>query len=387
MLEAELHNIGARQIHSIPGGVHYQGTWKLCYTVNLESRIASRVLWFLDQTSYAHEQDIYRTTFQLPWPHWFSSRATIKVKVKTKHCPLRSVNFVALRIKDAICDKFIHETGTRPNVRTDDPDIQIHAYVDQHTFTLYLDTSGAPLFKRGFRIDQGNAPLRENLAAGILALSGWTPDQTLLDPMCGSGTILLEAAQKARRIAPGLHRHFTFEKFLHFDQRTWTALRQISQSLQIPSMPITLHGYDRDAAQLEKARTNIQAAGLSEGIHLQEADALTIHPPTEQGILLTNPPYGIRSGERDQLAAFYPQLGNHLKQQFPGWQAYFLTADARLAKLIGLAASRRTPLYNGDLECRLFEFKMVRGHNRKSTRQHQPPPPLQHERRPNASHI
>ena len=333
------------------------------------------------------KKDIYRTTFQLPWTHWFPVHATIKVKVKAKQSPLQSINFATLRIKDAICDKFVRETGTRPSVNTNAPDIQIHAYLDRRTFTVYLDTSGAPLFKRGFRTDQGTAPLRENLAAGILALSGWTPHQTLLDPMCGSGTILLEAALKARRIAPGIRRHFAFEKFIHFDQKTWTALRQTSQAQQISSMPAMLYGYDRDPSELEKARINLRTAGLSEGIHLQQGDIVTICPPTDHGILLTNPPYGIRSGERDQLAALYPQLGHCLKQRFPGWQAYFLTADARLATLIGLAASRRTPLYNGDLECRLFEFKMVRGHHRKSIRQNKSVPPLQHERHPDVSHV
>jgi 23S rRNA (guanine2445-N2)-methyltransferase len=211
----------------------------------------------------------------------------------------------------------------------------------------------------------GEAPLRENLAAGILRLAGWIPGTPLLDPMCGSGTILLEAALMALDIAPGLGRHFTFEKFRNFDGRGWRELSQKSAAREKPKMPLAIYGSDRSGDVLKAARANLTAAELEKVVSLKRADVLEISPPAKQGIIVTNPPYGVRLGEQQALAEFYPKLGDLLKKQFSGWRAYLLSADMRLPKLIRLAASKRTPLYNGALECRLFEYKMVEGGMRK----------------------
>jgi putative N6-adenine-specific DNA methylase len=277
---------------------------------------------------------------------------------------LKSLDFVTLRIKDAICDKFKLLTEVRPSVDTYQPGIRIEAFLRHQEMTLYLDTSGEPLFKRGLRKSSGEAPLRENLAAGMLRLSGWGPDQPLLDPMCGSGTILMEAAQIARNISPGLGRSFSFEKLNNFDRDTWSSLCNSSRSRQNLSTALRINGCDSHGMALRAAEANLHAAGLADGVQLKQVDVLEVLPPATEGILVTNPPYGVRLGDEAQLAAFYPRLGDALKQRFAGWRAYILTADLRLPKLIGLAASRRTPLFNGALECRLFEFKLVAGSNR-----------------------
>jgi len=361
VLAAELEQLGAQAVATTQGGVGFSGTFDLCYRVNLESRIASRVLWRTFHGQYRDEEDIYEAAYHPPWPEWFSTRHTIKVKVSAQHCPLKSLDFVTLRIKDAVCDKFVAISRSRPSVDTAHPDIRIDAFLDHQTMTLYLDTSGEPLFKRGLRKESSKAPLRENLAAGILKLSGWTGTETLLDPMCGGGTILLEAALMVRNIAPGLGRRFAFEKLANFDRAAWHRQCEASRFRHTTGRPLVVYGSDRSGNALKMAQANLEAAGLADAVSLKQADVLDLKPPAEEGFLVTNPPYGVRLGEQEELAAFYPRLGDALKQHFPGWRAYIFTADLRLPKLIGLAVSRRTPLFNGALECRLFEFKMVRG--------------------------
>jgi putative N6-adenine-specific DNA methylase len=278
---------------------------------------------------------------------------------------LTSLNFVTLKIKDAVCDKIRKLSNRRPSVDTRAPDIPIQGHLTEREFTLYLDTTGEPLFKRGQRIATGEAPLRENLAAGMLRLAGWTPGVPLLDPMCGSGTILLEAAQMVLDIAPGLGRHFAFEKFKNFDAGRWRELIQKRGARRKPRTSQAIYGSDLSADVLRAANANLAGAGLAEVVSLKRADVLDITAPATEGIIVSNPPYGVRLGEQEALAEFYPKLGDVLKKQFSGWRAYFLSADMRLPKLIHLAVSKRTPLFNGALECRLFEYKMVEGGMRK----------------------
>ncbi|MDE3117404.1 MAG: class I SAM-dependent RNA methyltransferase [Nitrospirota bacterium] len=365
LLCAELVRLGAQDVAATQGGVGFTGPFDLCYRANLDSRLASRILWRIGQGAYTHEQDLYQAALRLPWPDWFPVSCTIKVKVSAKRCPLKSLDFVTLRIKDAVCDAFKTLTADRPTVETATPDIRIDAFLDDTHCTFYLDTSGEALFKRGWRRAGTEAPLRENLAAGILQLAGWTSDHVLLDPMCGGGTILQEAAMVARRISPGLGRRFAFEKLRNFSPRHWQELCAASRAQQTKTGPLPLYGSDRDGAVLRAARANLEAIGLADAVHLQQADVLDLTAPAAEGLLITNPPYGVRLGDDAALAAFYPKLGDLLKQRFSGWRAYILTADLRLPKLIGLAPSRRTPLFNGALECRLYEFKLVAGSMRR----------------------
>ncbi|OGW67746.1 MAG: DNA methylase [Nitrospirae bacterium RIFCSPLOWO2_02_FULL_62_14] len=365
VLADELKELGAQGLAPTPGGVGFTGPFDLCYRVNLECRTASRVLWRIWQGPYRSEQDLYEAAIALPWWDWFSADRTIKVKVSAQQCPLKSLDFVTLRIKDAVCDKFFRIARARPSVDTANPDVRIDAFLDATHATLYLDTSGEPLFKRGFRAARTEAPLRENLAAGILKLTGWTPDQALLDPMCGGGTFLLEAAQIALRIAPGLGRRFAFEKLGRFQEPLWRALCEESRARQQPETPLGIYGSDVNGAVLDAAKANLNMAGLADAVTLKQVSILDIKPPADAGIMVMNPPYGIRTGEQDDLAGLYPLLGDVLKQRFAGWRAYIFTADLRLPKLIRLTPSRRTPLFNGALECRLYEFKLVEGSMRR----------------------
>jgi putative N6-adenine-specific DNA methylase len=360
-LAAELAEFGASAVQAVAGGVAFEGDTRVIYRANLESRIATRILLRLFTLPYRSEEDIYRASYELDWPQRFEVGRSIRVYLTAQRCPLKSLDFLTLRIKDAVCDRFRSAVGSRPNVDTRAPDVRIHAFLDATQFTLYLDTSGEPLFKRGARAAQGEAPLKENLAAGILRLTGWQPGTALLDPMCGGGTFLVEAAQIALDIAPGSARSFGFEKLKHFDAVLWQELRAEAEARRKPLAPLPIYGSDLYGDTLKLAQANLRAAGLEQTVQLKQANALEISAPAETGVLVTNPPYGERMGEQQELAAFYPKFGDALKQKFAGWNCYILSADMNLPKLIKLQVSKRTPLFNGALECRLFEYRIVAG--------------------------
>lgn len=364
-LSEELESAGATDVDVVPGGAHFRGDWDTCYRVNLTSRIATRVLWRVFHGRYADEADVYRAAYELPWPEWFDVRRTLRVYVTGVQSPLRSLDYITVHIKDAVCARFTVQCGERPSVNTEAPDVRIHAFLDAHSLTLYLDTSGEPLFKRGYRRSSTEAPLKENLAAGILRLTGWQPGTPLVDPMCGSGTFLLEAAQMALNIAPGAGRSFGFEKLKNFQAPLWNRIKAEARAKQLPVRPLPIWGSDLSNPELQSARRNVADAGLAAAVQLKQADVVRLAAPAESGVLVTNPPYGVRIGEQSKLADFYPRLGDALKQNFGGWNCYILSADPRLAKLIRLSASRRIPLFNGALECRLLEYRMVAGTLRK----------------------
>ena len=361
----ELQSLGAQQPAQVPGGVAFGGGWDLCYRANLWSRIASRVLWKVHSFSYANETDVYEKTRAFDWPKFFGLDRTLRVNVTAQKSPLKSLEFATLRIKDAVCDRFRDRFGKRPSVERTSPDVRVHAFLEKDQATLYLDTSGEPLFKRGWRAGQGEAPLRENLAAGIVMLTGWQAGEPLLDPMCGAGTLLAEAAAMARGRAPGARRSFGFEKLANFQSSVWD---RIKQEKPAEGASPTLYGSDNDPRALDDARRNLAAAGVERWVKLEQADVLERAAPAPGGVLIANPPYGERMGSLDELAAFYPKLGDALKQRFAGWRCYLFTADLRLPKLIRLAPSARTPLWNGALECRLYEFRMVSGRPTRDSR-------------------
>jgi putative N6-adenine-specific DNA methylase len=366
VLGAELGALGAKEAEVVDGGVAFSGPLTLCYAVNLESRVASRVLWRLGSAAYRSEEDIYRAARALPWPRFFDVSRTFRVNVSAIKSPVKSLEFVTLRVKDAACDAFREAGGSRPDVDTQAPDVRIHAFLTRDEATFYLDTSGEALFKRGWRSTAGDAPLRENLAAGILRLAGWAAPTPLLDPMCGSGTFLVEAAMMALDVAPGLNRTFGFERLANYDNAGWQALRGKALARCKAAAPLPIYGRDKSGDALALARENLGKTGLASAVELKQMDILDGGPPADSGIIVMNPPYGERVGGKDDLAAFYPRLGDALKQRHTGWTAYILSADPGLPRLIGLKATRRIPLYNGALECRLFEYRMVSGSLRRT---------------------
>ncbi|MFN0300177.1 MAG: class I SAM-dependent RNA methyltransferase [Burkholderiales bacterium] len=364
-LAAELRALDASDVAVVPGGVHFRGTLETCYRVNLWSRIASRILLQIRRGEYKSDQDLYDLARTVDWGKWFSPDQTIRVDITAIRSPLRSLEFATLRVKDAICDRFRDEAGRRPSVDTRSPDVRISVFLTQTDATLYLDTSGEPLFKRGYRGESVEAPLRENLAAGILSLAGWTPEETLLDPMCGSGTFLIEAALIAHHIAPGANREFGFERLIGFEADQWKRLQKEARDSRRPDARPGIHGSDRAEQAVRAAEDSLRALGLESSVTLKKENALHVEPPTSAGVLVSNPPYGVRIGEEAQLLSYFPQLGTTLKQHFAGWCCYFLTDAMNFPGLVRLRESRRTVLFNGAIECRLFEFRMVPGHVRK----------------------
>ncbi|MEO7761238.1 MAG: THUMP domain-containing protein [Casimicrobiaceae bacterium] len=368
MLATELAALTAQNVAPTDGGVAFEGAMSLAYTINLWSRIASRVLWQVGTCRYRDQQDIFDAALKMKWQRWFAVADTIRVNVTAIRSPLTSIDFITLKIKDAVCDRFRMETGKRPSVDTAAPNVRIHAFLTSDTCTFYLDTSGEALFKRGYRRDALAAPLRENLAAGMLALAAWAPGQALLDPFCGSGTILIEAAMIACDIAPGLRREFGFERLSLFDRSAWMAQLDAANSRADAgrnSVTARLHGCDVDSDALAAAQGNIAVIGAESLIDLRLADARTVEAPEAAGVVVTNPPYGVRLGADDDLRALYADFANNLKRHFAGWNAWLLCGELSLVKAIRLAPSRKTPLFNGALECRLVEYRMVAGSNRK----------------------
>jgi len=365
LLAEELAALGGERAAGVPGGVAFEGGWPVCYAANLHSRLASRVLWRVAEFRYRNEHDVYEAARAVNWPEHFAAGRTLRVNVTAQHSPLRSLEFITLRIKDAVCDRWRADTGDRPSIERAQPDVRVHAFLEKDRGVLYLDTSGEPLFKRGWRRQTVEAPLRENLAAGILRLTGWTPAEPLLDPMCGGGTLLVEAAAMGLGVAPGAGRSFGFEKLSNFDAKLWQRLKSAAGERRSKAR-LELYGSDRDGRALEAATRNLSSAGFAGRVRLDRADILARAAPAAAGVMVANPPYGERIGNEAELAAFYPKLGDALKRNFAGWRCHFFTADLRLPKLIRLQPARRVPLFNGALECRLYEFRIVAGSHRRA---------------------
>lgn len=371
-LAGELSALGAEILERPAGGVLYRGDLRLAYAANLHSRLASRVLLRVGARRVRDDDDLYRLGRGIAWEQWFDADATIRVDLTAIRAPIRSANFATLRVKDGIVDRFRENSGRRPSVDTREPRARVYAFVDGRDAVAYLDMSGEPLFKRGWRgrDDKGEAPIKENLAAGLLALSGWDPSAPLLDPFCGSGTIVIEAAQRALGIAPGLARRFAFEGYADFDATLWGQLRAEAARAANPAgrrAPM-IAASDIDDTAVVRTADNLVRAGLPPDlVRLRRGDAANADPPfAEPGWIVTNPPYGLRiamqaagpAGTRADAHAAAPMraFGANLRARFGGWHCWVLSADADTPALLGMRASRRVPLFNGAIECRLFGF-------------------------------
>jgi putative N6-adenine-specific DNA methylase len=381
----------AAEVHALTGlmgqdllirraGVMARASWRDAMRLNLHSRLAQRVLVQLSYTEYRNEQDLYRAAKDVAWEIWFTPKQSIKVEVTAQHSPLNSLNFAALKIKDAVCDRFRDKAhGVRPDVNTQWPDVRIYAHLTTDSCSLYIDTSGEPLFKRGWREDKGDAPLKETLAAAMIAACGWADGEDdllpLYDPCCGSGTIAIEAAQIACNIAPGSLRRFAFEKYLPFQAHVWQAIQAEAAQAVVrpePGQAALIYGSDVSHRMVDFAQRNAERAGVADVVEFRGGDALQRMPPcSTPGVMLLNPPYGERIevggvAAREQAVTedggeFFNQLSSHWKKNYAGWTAWVLTPDLKLPGKMRLKESRRVPMWNGPIECRMFRFDMVRG--------------------------
>ena len=429
-LAQEVHEITGLQgedLRVMRGGVNLRSSWRDAMRLNLYSRLCQRVLVQLHVGEYRNEQDLYEAASNVAWEIWFTPKESFKIEITAQHSPLQSLNFAALKIKDAIADRFRFKTGIRPDVNTQWPDTRIYAHLTTDTVTIYIDTSGEPLFKRGWRQDTGEAPLKETLAAAMIAASGWAETiyeeveagsdaepsfAPFYDPCCGSGTIAIEAAQIACNIAPGSTRRFGFEKLLPYQPHVWDAIKSEAAQAVLTTEErtnIQIFGSDVSFRMVDFATRNAERAGVADVVQFRGGDALQRMPPCENekknGIMIVNPPYGDRigisgvagqnarrSGGRENARQnayagdfeqdgqpdqprfgqretaqtengdeFFPQLATHWKKNYAGWTAHVLTPDMKLPTKMRLKESRRVPMWNGPIECRLFRFDMVAG--------------------------
>ena len=421
LLATEVQSLTGTAPKAWRAGVQVAGSWRDALQLNLHSRLAQRVLIELAHNQYRSEQDLYNAAANVAWEIWFTPKQTFKVEITAQHSPLTSLNFAALKIKDAIADRFRHKYDVRPDVDTRWPDVRVYVHLTVDTVTVYIDTSGEPLFKRGWREDVGDAPLKETLAAAMLAASGWSGEGglasqgvALYDPCCGSGTIAIEAAQIACHIAPGINRKFAFQKYLPFQAHVWDGLLDQAEAL-ITEPTAEVFGSDVSFRMVDFAERNAERAGVAGAVQFRGGDALERMPPVATGVMLVNPPYGERidvagaagisgqsgSAKRAQFQGqvidefglpvpasdnntkstseqargrelaqtdsgedasdFFPKLATHWKKNYAGWTAHVLTPDLKLPSKMRLKESRRVPMWNGPIECRLFRFDMVAG--------------------------
>lgn len=360
VLEQELRELGCENTSKAPGGVFFDGNWALCYRVNLRSRIATRVLLpILDFPAYKPEE-LYHNVLKHDFTKYIEPTGKVMVEANVRDCgAFRDQRFVAMKVKDAVVDQFREKYDVRPDVDTEKPDLRIVVRAVKNQFSLSIDTSGESLFKRGYRVGQVEAHVKEHLAAGIIHMTGWNKQVPIVDPMCGSGTFLIEAALMALDIAPGgARRGFAFQRLKGFQKAEWEKEAAAAMELEKSELPFKFYGYDIDRNALKAAQKNAEAAGVEEFIEFHRHPMETLAAPVEQGIMIVDPPYGERMGMKDELIETYKNLAHIMKTGFKGWDCYVLSGASELSAAMKLKAERRFPLFNGPIECRLLKYRM-----------------------------
>ncbi len=355
---AELKTIASEAPVVLRGGVSFVTNREGLYRSNLWLRTASRVLVTLASFPCSDPADLYKGVYAIDWTEMITPAMTLAVDCTLRDSALTHSGFVALKTKDAIVDRIRAACGSRPSVDTTSPDLRINIHLFKNVCTVSLDSSGESLDRRGYRLERNEAPLRETLAAAILGLTGWDGALPLADPMCGSGTIPIEAAMLAANAAPGRNRCFGFERWLDFDASLWKRIVRDAEA-GVKKIPIGLiSGYDLDSRALGYARRNAESAGFADQVHFFHSALEQFAPEGEKGVVIINPPYGMRLGDEDELKELYCRIGDIMKQRCRGWTGFVLTGNLELAKYIGLKASRRFVLFNGPIECRLLKYEL-----------------------------
>ncbi len=355
----ELTDLGATNVIPNFTGVHFQGDKKLVYKINLWARTIFRVLVPIGEVKSYNAQQLYRSLQNIDWSQYLHPEMTLAVNCTGKNKQLNHSHFTALQIKNSIVDWQYKKYGIRSNIDVENPDLLINGHINHNKCTLSLDSSGSSLHRRGYRPAMGLAPLKETLAAAIIAMIEWTPNVAFFDPLCGSGTLPIEAALKALNIAPGLYRNkFGFESWLDFDASLWEELVTEAKEQQLSAIPAKIWGSDRDSAIIKQARINAKNCGIGEQVLFTTQELSNITAPADKGVIICNPPYGQRLGSEADLIKLYQLLGDIFKQRFTGWTAYILTGSSALTKKVGLRTSQRIKLYNGTIPCTLLKYEL-----------------------------
>lgn len=355
---AELQRLGASEVAMVRGGVSFKGNRRLLYRSLLRVRTASRILVQLGQFPCGSPQELYDGMRLFPWGELLTPAMTLAVDCTLRDSAITHSHFAALKAKDAIVDQLRDLSGSRPSIDTRLPDLRVNLHIARDQATVSLDACGEPLDRRGWRLDRNAAPLRETLAAAIMLHTGWDGSVPLMDPMCGSGTLLLEGAGIALGQPAGAGREFGLMRWRDFDRRLWGQVMREEEQLALKSLAVPVLGFDQDPKAIIASRENARRAGLGYAISFDRRPFEETEPSGHQGVLVMNPPYGVRLGDKSQLEGLYRKIGEVLKRRFTGWTAYLLAGDLELAKLVGLKPARRLVLFNGPIECRLLRYEL-----------------------------
>ncbi len=361
ILKAELDAIGALNAEVMNRSVSFEGDKACMYRANYLCSTALRILLPVHVFEINAQEDLYREIKEFPWEDHLDSDSTLAIDAVISYTVFTNSQFVAQKAKDAIVDRFREKFGKRPSVDLDNPTLRINVHLFKDTCTVSLDSSGQSLHKRGYRKQTGIAPLNEVLAAGLIRLSGWDKKKPLLDPMCGSGTILIEAAMLASGMPSGYFRSdYGFFKWKDFDQALWEKVKSEAGALVKAPEDFRIVGFDKSVMSLKRAVENVGFAGLDRAIYLKRAAFEDSIPPSAEGIIIMNPPYDERI-ELDDSVEFYKMIGNVLKRKYSGYKAWVISSDLEAIKFIGLKPSKKYKVFNGPLECRFLGFDLYEG--------------------------
>ncbi|MEL7332755.1 MAG: THUMP domain-containing protein [Cyanobacteria bacterium J06560_2] len=359
LMVRELEQLGAADVEPGFCGAAFKGDRTLLYKVNLWARLPFRILLRLREFDCVNSDDLFAGVQRIDWSEYLTPDLTIAVTATGKTAALNHTHFTSLQVKNAIVQQQMDQLGFRSDVDTHEPDLRINVHLHEDRATISLDSSGDSLHRRGYRPAVGAAPLKESLASALIQISDWQPDQAFFDPLCGSGTLPLEAALQSLRVAPGLFRErFGFETWLDFDEALWDNMLNDAEDQQQEDMAAFVGGSDRNPNVITQANSNAQKCGIEHLVQFQQSELADVEAPADSGILLCNPPYGERLGKDTDLGAFYKQLGTVLKQRFKGWTAYVLSGNKALSSNIGLKSASRSPVYNGALLCQLMKYEI-----------------------------
>ena len=360
VLAAELEAVGATAIRQAPRAVHFEGEYEVLYRANFEARTALRILVPIADFPARNEEELYHRIFDIDWRRYMDVNDTFAVDAVVWSEVFRHSKFAALKTKDAIADRFRKELGRRPSVNVDFPGLRVHLHISNQSVSVSLDSSGESLHRRGYRLRGGPAPINETLAAGMILLSGWDGERPFIDAMCGSGTLLIEAALIAGRIPPQWQRRvFGFQKWKDYQPELWEQVRRNALTQPAYEWPPIL-GFDRDFRAIRTAEENIAAAHISGKIRLEKMPFEHLKPPPAPGLLMMNPPYDERMPV-EEAHAFYKAIGDRLKQHWAGYDAWIISANLEALKHVGLRPSRKISLFNGPLECKFQKYELYEG--------------------------
>lgn len=361
ILAKELSDLGAEDIKLLDRAVEFSGNQQLLYAANIWCRTTTRILKPMAEFRATDENELYKRIHKIEWDKVFDIDQTFVIDAVISKSNFDHTLYVAQKTKDAIADFFRNKTGRRPSVDTKNPDIRIGIYIHHNNCSVAIDSSGEPLFKRGYRTRTGKAPLHEVLAAGLVYQSGWDQNSSFVDGMCGSGTIVIEAGQIARNIAPGLSRkRFGFMNWPDYDVALFKSVRRKAEKEINPPLSFEIIGSDKNPTLIAEAAENARQAGLDGDIQFKLSSLTDLTPPPPPGVLIINPPYGERIPV-DDINRFYHSIGDAFKKNFTDYDAFIFTGNMAAAKSVGLRTCRRIEMYNGPIECRFLKYEMYTG--------------------------